>query len=82
LVPKLGDVWVPIDISVKHCCAQFYRPELDSRIKEGECILRIAYTRGEFHLLCWVFCTYLYGRFNLRYIGRGDLNYNIKMGSN
>jgi hypothetical protein len=29
-----------------------------------------------------VFCTYLYGRLNWRYIGRNDLNYSIKIGSN
>jgi hypothetical protein len=44
-VLRLGHVWVPIDSSVKHCCARFYRPELDSRIK-GDHILKIAYTRG------------------------------------
>ncbi len=82
LVPRLGNVWVPVDSNVKHYCTQFYRPELDSRIKEGDCILKIACTRGEFHMLCWVFSTYLYGRLNWRYIGRNDLNYNIKIGNN
>jgi hypothetical protein len=33
-------------------------------------------------MLCWVFCINLYGRLNWRYIGRSDLNYNIKIGSN
>jgi hypothetical protein len=77
-VLELGDVSVPIDNNVKHCCAQFYRPELDSRIKQGDHILKIAYTRGEFHMLCQVFCNDVYGRLNWRYTGRNDLNYNIK----
>ncbi len=73
---------MPVDSSVKHYCTQFYRPELDSRIKEGDYILKIACTRGEFHMLCCVFSTYLYSRLNWRYIGRNDLNYNIKIGNN
>jgi len=59
-VLRLGDVWMPVNNSVKHYCAQFYRPELDSRIKEGDHILRIAYIGGESHMLCWVFSTNIY----------------------
>jgi hypothetical protein len=43
MILKLGNVWVLVDSSVKNYCAQFYRSELDNRIKEGD-ILRIAYT--------------------------------------
>jgi hypothetical protein len=62
LVPRLGYVWIPVDSSVKHCCAQFYRLEFDIRIKEGDRIWKIAHTRREFHMLCWVFCTDIYDR--------------------
>jgi hypothetical protein len=81
-VLRLGDVWVPVNSSVKHYCAQFYRPKLDNKIKEGDHILKITYIGGESHMLFWVFCIDLYGRLNWRDIGKSDLNYNIKIGSN
>jgi hypothetical protein len=32
-------------------------------------------------MLCWVFCTDLYGRLYWKYTGRSDLNYNRKIGN-
>jgi hypothetical protein len=51
-------------------------------IKEGNCILRIACTKGVSHMLCWFFCVDIYDILNWRYASRSDLNYNIKIGSN
>jgi hypothetical protein len=44
--PKLGDVWVPIDIGIKNYCAQFYKPDVDNKIKEGDRVLKMAYASG------------------------------------
>jgi hypothetical protein len=51
-------------------------------IKEGDCILKITYTRREFHIFCCIFCVDVYNRLNWKYDGTSDLNYNIKIGSN
>jgi hypothetical protein len=34
------------------------------------------------HMLCWFYCTDLYGHLFWRYIGRNDMDYNIRVGSN
>jgi hypothetical protein len=79
---KVRDIWIPIDIIIKNCCEKFYKPELDKRIKAGDCILRIAYSGKVSHMFCWLYCTDLYGCSFWRYISRNDMDYNIKIGSN
>jgi hypothetical protein len=39
LVPMVGNILIPINTSIRNCCAQFYKPELDSRIKAIDRIL-------------------------------------------
>jgi len=44
--------------------------------------LKITYIGGESHMLFWVFYIDICGRLNWKNIGKSDLNYNIKIGSN
>jgi hypothetical protein len=82
VVPRVGDIWIPIDTSIKNCCAQFYILELDNRTKARDRILRIAYSGKVFHMFCWLYYTDLYGCLFWRYIGRRDMDYKIRVGSN
>ncbi len=40
-----------VNSSVKHYCAQFYRPKLDNKIKEGDHILKLPIL--EENLICY-----------------------------
>jgi hypothetical protein len=68
VVPRVGDIWILVDISIRNYCAQFYRPELVSRINAGDHILKIASFGKVYHLLCWFYCTNLYGHLFWRYV--------------
>ncbi len=81
-MPRVGDIWIPIDIGVRNYCSQFYKPELDNRIKKGDCIWKISSSSKDFHMFCWLYCTDLYGLFFQRYVGRNDMDYNIRVGNN
>jgi hypothetical protein len=82
-MPRVGDVWIPVDIGIRNWCSQFYIPKSNSKIKEGDCILRIYSFSKDFHLLCWLYCTNLYyGHFSLKYVNRSDMDYNRRVGSN
>jgi hypothetical protein len=34
-ISRVGDLWIPLDITILKCCAQFYMLEIDDRIKTG-----------------------------------------------
>jgi len=81
-MPKVGHIWIPIHTELRNCCSQFYKPELDDRIKKGNHILRISnYGKGS-HMICWLYCTNLYGCFFWRYVSKSDMEYIIRIGSN
>jgi hypothetical protein len=40
VTPRLGDIWIPVEIGVKACCVQFYKPKLNHRIRIGNKLLR------------------------------------------
>ncbi len=82
VVPRVGDISILVDIDIRNCCSQFYRPKLDNWIEEGNCILKIAYSGKDSHMLCWFYCINLYGLFFGRYANRSDMEYNIKIGRN
>jgi hypothetical protein len=48
---RVGDIWILVHISIKNYCTQFYRPKLDTKIKERDCILRISSFNEDFHML-------------------------------
>jgi hypothetical protein len=81
-ISRVRNIWIPIDTSLKICYAQFYKLELARRSKTRDRILRITYFGKDSHMLCWLDCTDIYGRLFWRYIGRSDMDYNIKVGSN
>ncbi len=82
-MPRVRNVWIPIDIGIRNWCSQFYVPESDSNIKEGNCIMRISSFGKDFHMLCWFYCTDLYyGDFSWKYASRSDMDYNIRVSSN
>jgi len=60
---KVGDIWIPIDTGIRNFYSQFYKPKLNSRIKEGDCILKISNYGKDFHMFCWLYCINLYGHF-------------------
>jgi hypothetical protein len=78
-IPRVGDLWIPLDITILECCAQFYMLEIDDRIKTRGCILRISHIRQVMHLLSWMYVRDFYGRLCWKYIGRNDANYSIKI---
>jgi hypothetical protein len=43
-IPRVGDLWIPLDTTILGCCVQFYMLEIDDRIKIGNHILRISHT--------------------------------------
>jgi hypothetical protein len=81
-VPKVGNIWIPIDTNIRNCCSQFYKPKFNDRIKRGDCILRIYSCGKDYHMICWLYCIDLYGRFFWRYVSRNDMEYIIRIGSN
>jgi hypothetical protein len=62
IVLRVGNMWILVDIDIRNYCAQFYKPELDSRIKVIDHILRIANFGKVSHMVCWLYCIDLYGR--------------------
>ncbi len=81
-MPRVGDIWISIDIGIRNCCTQFYKPKLDTRIKEGDYILRITNFIKDSHMLCWLYCINFYDHLFWRYASKSDVEYNIKIGSN
>lgn len=81
-MPRVGDIWIPMETAIRNCCSQLYRPELDDRIKEGNCILKISNSSKDFHMFSQLYCNDLYGCFFQRYASRRDMDYNIRVGNN
>ncbi len=44
--------------------------------------MRISSFGKDSHMLCWFYCTDIWGRLFWKYIGKSDMDYNIKVGSN
>jgi hypothetical protein len=40
-ISRLGDIWIPIELDVRACFAQFDKLKLDNRINSRNRILRI-----------------------------------------
>ncbi len=76
-LPRVGDIWIPIDIGVRNCCSQFYKPKL-----EGDRILIIYNFGKDSHVICWLYCTDICGHFFWRYVNISDMEYIIRIGSN
>jgi hypothetical protein len=81
-VPRVGDIQIQIDTSIRNCFSQFYIPELNNSIKKGDYILRISSCGKDFHMLCWLYCTDIYGCFFWKYASKSDMEYNIGIGNN
>jgi hypothetical protein len=43
-IAQVRDLWIPLDVTIPRCCAQFYMLEINDKIKIGNCILRISHT--------------------------------------
>jgi hypothetical protein len=43
-ITRVGDLWIPLNVTIPRCCAQFYMLKIDDRIKIGDCILKISHT--------------------------------------
>jgi hypothetical protein len=82
VVPRVRNIWILVDTGIRNCCAQFYKPKLDNRIKARNNTLKIANFGKVSHMFCWFYCTDLYGHLFWRYAGRSDMDYNIRIGSN
>jgi hypothetical protein len=52
LVPRLGDIWIPLEVKVESFCIQFYNHELDHKIQVGDMIIRIVFSSKYTHILC------------------------------
>jgi hypothetical protein len=82
VVPRVGDIWIPVDTNIKNYCSQFYKPELDNWIEEANHIFKITCYGKDFHMLCWFYYTNLHGHFFWKYDSRNDMDYNIRIRSN
>jgi hypothetical protein len=40
-IPKLGDIWVIVEMELESCCAQFYKPKIDNKIRIRHRLIRI-----------------------------------------
>jgi hypothetical protein len=74
LIPSVGDIWTPSDVTILGCCVQFYKIKLDDRIKIGDHILRITHINQVAHLLCWIYSRDFYGKLCWRYVRKNDMN--------
>lgn len=81
-IPIINDLWIPLDLTILGCCAQFYRPKINDKVKIGDHILKISHIGQAAHLLCWIYSKDLYIKLCWRYVGRSDANYNIKIDNN
>ncbi len=81
-IPQIGNLWILSNIIIPRCCPQFYKLGIDDKIKIGDHILRISHTWQATHLLCWMYVRDFYGRLCWRYVGRSDVNYNIRIDNN
>jgi len=78
----INDLWIPLDFTIPGCCAQFYKPKIDDKVKVGDCILKISHIGQATHLLCWIYFKEFYGRLCWRYVGRSDASHDIKIDNN
>jgi hypothetical protein len=81
-IPRISDLWIPLDFTIPRCCAQFYRPKINDRVKVGDFILKISHIGQATHLLCWIYFKEFYGRLCWRYVGKSDANHDIKIDNN
>jgi hypothetical protein len=52
LILRLGDIWIPLEVEIKSCCMQFYKPEFDHKIQVGNMIIRTMFSSKYAHILC------------------------------
>jgi len=52
LHPKIGNVWISIEMDVKDCCAQFYKLKQENNIRIGDHISNIVFLGKDHHMLC------------------------------
>jgi hypothetical protein len=52
LNPKIGNVWISIEMDVKDCCAQFYKLKQENNIRIGDHISNIVFLGKDHHMLC------------------------------
>jgi hypothetical protein len=65
-IPRVGDLWIPSNITIPRCYVQFYMPKIDDRIKIGNHFLRISHTGQAAHIYCggcmlWIFMVHCVG---------------------
>jgi len=51
-IPRVGNLWIPLDITIPRCYVQFYMLEIDDRIKIGDRFLRISHIGQAAHIYC------------------------------
>lgn len=81
-IQRINDLWIPLDLTILRCCAQFYRPKINDMVKVGDRILKISHIGQAAHLLCWIYSKDFYSKLCWRYVGKSDANYNIKIDNN
>ncbi len=59
---QVGGYMDPCKSKKVTCCEQFYRPEIDHKIKVGNRIFKTVFSSKSYHLVCWTFFKNLYGQ--------------------
>jgi hypothetical protein len=52
-MPRIWDIWIPIEIEVEPYCIHFYKLELDHKIWVRDQIIRTMFLGKDAHILCW-----------------------------
>jgi hypothetical protein len=75
-------MWIPTKVEISVCRAQFYKLELDSKIRLRDCLLKIVLSIKDFHFLCWIFNKDIYGKLGWKYARRNDIYVSFKIDDN
>jgi hypothetical protein len=81
-IPRLGNIWIFIEIELESYFIQFYRPKLDQKLHVGDRLIRIMFSGKSAHLLCLMFSRCLYGKLGWEIVGKIDINFNIRIEDN
>jgi hypothetical protein len=55
-IPKLGNIWFPVDLPLLGGCAKFFKFEHNNEFKEGDRLIRLEFSRTTIVLLNWKLC--------------------------
>jgi hypothetical protein len=52
-IPRLGDIWLPVDPPLLGGCVKFLKLEHSSEVKEGDKVIKVEFSRFTSHVLSW-----------------------------